>query len=261
MATLTIDEIRKEVLLETQDMLKDYPCRCSLIGLGGSYSYGLANERSDVDIKGILTPLKKDILLGTEQKTISYKNNSMNTDVVLFNFMQIIKNMAKCNPSSVELLGLKEEHYLYLDEIGKDLLRCREIFVSKRCVNSFLGYVERQEKDFKENRGRVKKAIEHNKISKRMYNILRLLGMCYDILVERDFITYREREKDFLLEIKDGKFLSSNGLPTEEFFNIMNCLKIDVIDVAKKSKIPDTPNYRAIEKFVVKTNEKIVKES
>lgn len=261
MPILTIDEIKEEVLSATQNVLKDCPCQCSLIGLGGSYSYGLVNEKSDIDIRGILTPLKKNILLGTEQKTISYKNSSQNTDVTLFNFMQTVKNMTKCVPSSVELLGLKTEHYLYLDETGKELLRCKELFLSKRCVNSFLGYAERQEKDFKENRGNIKKSIEHNKISKSMCNILRLLGMCYDILVEGDFITYREKEKDFLIEIKDGKFLGSNGLPTEEYFNIADCLKNDVIDAAKSSKIPDYPNYKAIEKFIINTNEKIVKES
>lgn len=40
--------------------------------------------------------------------------------------------LLNCNPNTMELLGLNREHYLYLNDFGKELIANTELFLSKR---------------------------------------------------------------------------------------------------------------------------------
>ena len=40
----------------------------------------------------------------------------------IYAFNKIIKLLLSCNPNTIELLGLRREHYLYLNNIGEELL-------------------------------------------------------------------------------------------------------------------------------------------
>lgn len=42
------------------------------------------------------------------------------------------------------ILGLKPKHYLYLSDIGRELLNNRKMFLSKKAVNAFGGYATAQ---------------------------------------------------------------------------------------------------------------------
>ena len=46
--------------------------------------------------------------------------------------------------------------------------------------------------------------------------------MCLDILEKERVITYRENDRDFLLEIRNGKYLNEFGMPTKEFMDIVD---------------------------------------
>ena len=60
-----------------------------------------------------------------------------NTDTVIYAFNKIIRLLLECNPNTCELLGLNEEHYLYLSPIGRELLANRRVFLSRRAIQSF----------------------------------------------------------------------------------------------------------------------------
>lgn len=66
------------------------------------------------------------------------------TDTVIYSFNKLINLLISCNPNTIEILGCKPEHYLYLNEEGKLLLENRKLFLSKRCINSFGGYAYQQ---------------------------------------------------------------------------------------------------------------------
>jgi hypothetical protein len=107
---------------------------------------------------------------------------------------------------------------------------------------------------------RNNKAIEHNKLSKHMMHLIRLYLMCLDILNNEQIVTYREKEHDFLMDIRDGKYLDENKQPTKEFFEIVDDLEAQ-LDVAKQNtKLPDAPDYKKIDEFVLSVNERIVKD-
>jgi len=111
-----------------------------LLGLGGSYAYGTETEESDIDIRGIALNRKSDLIGMTtfEQYVDSH------TDTCIYSFNKMVALLLNCNPNVIELLGLKKEHYLYLNEIGQELLNHKDLFLSQRAIHSFGGYATAQ---------------------------------------------------------------------------------------------------------------------
>lgn len=111
-----------------------------LLGLGGSHAYGTENEHSDLDIRGIATNSKRNILIRKDFEQVVERE----TDTTIYSFEKIVKLLCECNPNTIEILGLKPEHYLYLSPIGKELLKNKHLFLSKRAIHSFGGYANSQ---------------------------------------------------------------------------------------------------------------------
>lgn len=111
-----------------------------LLTLGGSHAYGMDKEGSDLDIRGIALNSKEDVLLGTDFEQVV----DADTDTTIYSFHKMIQLLISNNPNTVEILGCKPEHYLYLSEIGKELLENRKMFLSKICIHTFAGYAGSQ---------------------------------------------------------------------------------------------------------------------
>lgn len=111
-----------------------------LLGLAGSYSYGTDIDTSDIDLRGITLNRKSDLIGLTQYE--QYVDDK--TDTVIYTFQKVITLLLSCNPNTIELLGLNQEHYLYLHEIGQQLLDNKKMFLSKRAINSFGGYADAQ---------------------------------------------------------------------------------------------------------------------
>ena len=105
---------------------------------------------------------------------------------------------------------------------------------------------------------RNSRAIEHGKIGKHMMHLVRLYLMCFDILENEKIITYREKEHDFLMDIRNGKFLDSNLQPIPEFYEMINEYEKRLEYAAANTSLPDKPNYKDINDFVASVNERIV---
>ena len=79
-----------------------------LLGLGGSHAYGTNVEGSDVDIRGIALNSKSDILGSSNFEQVVNEA----TDTTIYSVRKIISLLTSCNPNTIEMLGLKPEHYL-----------------------------------------------------------------------------------------------------------------------------------------------------
>lgn len=309
-----------------------------LLGFGGSYAYGTNVESSDLDVRGIATHSPADILTG---KGFDQVENS-ETDTVVYSLEKMISLLSNCNPNTIEILGLEPWQYLYLSDIGKDLIKNRDMFLSKKAVHSFGGYAnsqlrrldnkavrlvnqtEREKhilnsinnarytfpdryfyfsddainlyvdkaiqedydteifmdvnlhhyplrdykamwsemnnivKDYAKIGKRNKHAIEHNKLGKHMMHLVRLYLMCIDILESGQIITFREKDHDFLMDIRNGKYLDDNMQPTKEFYEIVDDLENKMEYWKIHTELPDKPDYERINKFLMETNMRIV---
>lgn len=140
---MTIDEIKAELKTEKYDFLRNDEHlgeNIMLLTLGGSHAYGMETPNSDLDIRSVALNSKSEVLLGTDFEQVV----DVPTDTTVYSFNKIVKLLTSNNPNTIELLGTKPEHYLYLSDIGKELLDNRKMFLSKICIHSFAGYSQSQ---------------------------------------------------------------------------------------------------------------------
>ena len=339
---MNLKEIKAKLQSDEYSFLKDNPHlknNIILLGLGGSYAYGTNIETSDLDIRGVVLNSKSEIL--TNENFEQFINNE--TDTTIYSFNKIITLLTNCNPNTIELLGLKPEHYLFTSSIEQELLNNKKLFLSKKAIHSFGGYANQQLrrldnkavrlvkqsekeqhilnsinnakytfkeryftypddainlyidnaiqedfdteifmdinlkhyplrdyksmwsemnniiKDYSKIGKRNKNAIEHNKLGKHMMHLIRLYIMCLDILEKGEIITYREKEHNFLMDIRNGKYLDNNKQPISEFFEIIDEYEKKLEYAKKYTELPEQPNYKAIKEFVMDVNERIVR--
>lgn len=339
---MTIDKIRDLVYNDSQySFLWENPHlgknNLMLLTLGGSYAYGTNVESSDIDVRGIAINTKHELLLGKDFEQVI--NNL--TDTTIYSLNKMIHLLCQCNPNCIEILGCKPEHYMFLSDAGRLLLKNKDIFLSKRCINTFGGYAISQlrrlenisnryvgqaqqekhimdtieqseialkEKYFPENEGnlklymddavnpefekeifmdntlkhyplrdyanlwnelksivssynnigkRNKHALDHNKIGKHSMHLIRLYMMCIDILENHEINTYREKEHDLLMDIRNGKYLDENQQTTKEFSELVNEYTDRLDRAAKKTDLPDHPDILKVENLQADINEAI----
>ena len=140
---MTLEQIKEKVKSTEYDFLrtnKHLGNNIILLGLGGSYAYGTNVETSDLDVRGCALNNKSEIL--TNENFEQFVNEA--TDTTIYSFNKLITLLSNCNPNTIEILGLKPEHYLYISPIGQELLDNKKIFLSKKAINSFGGYAHSQ---------------------------------------------------------------------------------------------------------------------
>lgn len=267
---MTVEEIREKLKTSEYDFLrnnKHLGSNIILLGLGGSYSYGMNIEgKSDIDIRGVALNSKEEILLLQNFGQIVDEN----TDTTIYSFNKMVNLLCKANPNVMEQLGLNTEHYLYIHPIGQVLLNNSKLFLSKRAVYYFAGYAKEQLKkmDNKSSRSfgedytgigrRNRYAAAHNKLGKYMAHLIRLYYMCFDILENQKIITYREKEHDLLMNIRNGEYLDKNQQPISSFYDLLSELEKRLEYDEKNTSLPETPDYQRINEFRMFVNEKVV---
>ena len=106
---------------------------------------------------------------------------------------------------------------------------------------------------------RNERALEHGKIAKHMMHLIRLYMMCLDILEKEEIVAYRAAEHDLLMDIRNGKYLAEDSQPIPEFFEMVNDYEKRLSYAKENTALPDKPNYKAINEFVMSVNERVVR--
>ena len=108
-----------------------------ILSLGGSYAYGTNTETSDIDLRGIyINPAYE--LFGSFPD--SEQEQSKSLDATIYSITKMMRLLGGCNPNTIEILGLKEDDYLYLSDEGKEILNNSSVFLSKRAYYTFGNY-------------------------------------------------------------------------------------------------------------------------
>lgn len=307
--------------------------------LGGSHAYGTNISTSDIDIRGCVFNKKSDLI------GLSSFNQHIDevTDTTIYGFNKLVNLLSNCNPNVIEFLGCKPEHYLILNPVGQQLLDNKQMFLSKRAINSFGGYANQQlrrlqsavardrlddnekekhiinsvknamftfgEKyasfdkdsieifigksdkedidteifanvnltryplrDYKNiwndmnnvvkvygklNHRNKKKDDTH--LNKHAMHLIRLYLMCLDILENEQIITYREKDYNLLMSIRNGKYQNEDSTYMPEFFELVSEYEKRLEYAKKNTSLPNNPNYNHIEEFVMSVNEKVIR--
>lgn len=149
--------------LSTNSLLQD---NIILLGYGGSIAYGTNLPSSDIDIRGAALRSPRDILLNQNfEQVIDNK-----TDTTIYSLEKFCSLLTSNNPNTLELLGLKPEHYLYIAPAARPILEHPQWFLTKRVQKSFGGYVYAQKQRLMNGLVRKEKA----KLCKYMMHIVRL---------------------------------------------------------------------------------------
>ena len=136
---MTLDEIKTEVASPTYDFLRTDPHlqgRMAMLCLGGSHAYGTNTETSDLDLRGCAVNRPEELLGLSHFEQV--RNDEL--DVCIYSFNKMVPLLYGCNPNIIEILGCKPEHYLFLSDVGKELIKNRHMFLSQRASYTFGGY-------------------------------------------------------------------------------------------------------------------------
>lgn len=315
-----------------------------LLALGGSRAYGTNLPTSDVDIRGIAsTPIETICELKPDYENVV----ETNTDTVIYSMQKMLKLLVDCNPNTIEILGCKPEHYLYLSAEGQIILNHAKDFLSVRAIEKFGGYADDQynrlmhgllgngENDdkklqmLKDSLGRAMESFRamHNdehifldirevsteefhsiyparevlddisndhlllsgefsnvpitdfkamisqihkiqsdygninkrntkktdvKLAKHMMHLIRLYLMGKDLNATGQIITYREKEHDMLMSIRNGEYMTADGKKVRpEFYDLLKSVQDEYIYAVRNTVLPEKPNKIALQEMMV----------
>jgi predicted nucleotidyltransferase len=253
----------------------DYPWlrnRTIFLTLHGSHAHGTNREGSDYDVKGIcLPPLEHYCGLRRDKHMFQQVDRHNPIDLVIYELQKFLKLAANCNPTIIEILFTDHAHHLHLTSVGDELLRHRDLFISKRAKSSFGAYAKDQFDKIKRHRSwltsppkesdspewvayqnhlktRNQKRLELEKRfgydTKHAFHLVRLLRMALEIT--RDGVVLVTRpDAGELLRIKDGAW------SFEELTEWVD-RQYALIDAAfRTSAVPEVCNIEAIERLCV----------
>lgn len=133
--------------------------------LHGSQAYGLNNELSDVDVKGICVPpreIENDLFERFEQaendksleaRFSSWKNpKNPKFESVVYSLRKFFLLASKVNPNIIELLWTDPSTWLECSPFAEKLLSKKEMFLSTKAKFTFSGYAVAQAKKIERHR-------------------------------------------------------------------------------------------------------------
>lgn len=91
-------------------------------------------------------------------------------------------------------------------------------------------------------------------LNKHAMHLVRLYLMCIDILEKEEIITYREKEHDLLMSIRNGEFQKSDGGYRSEFFEMIDDLEKKMQYAAENTSLPDLPDTETAYEMLIEMN-------
>ncbi|MEZ6088699.1 MAG: nucleotidyltransferase domain-containing protein [Pirellulaceae bacterium] len=210
----------------------------------GSRAYGLDDEASDTDRRGIYLPTA-DLHWSLYGVPEQIENDE--TQEVYWELQKFLVLALKANPNVLECL------YSPIVEsttpLGEELLAMRSAFLSKLIFQTFSGYVASQFKKMQtdiRNQGRVK--------WKHVMHLIRLLLSGTHVLRSGEMMVDVGSKRDRLLTIKRGE------MPFAEADSWRKELQNDFESAFQITKLPDRPAYERINAFLIDARRRAIVE-
>lgn len=95
-------------------------------------------------------------------------------------------------------------------------------------------------------------------LNKHAMHLIRLFMMAIDILEQGEIITYREKEHDLLMAIRNGEYQKEDGMFRNEFYELLADYENKLNYAIEHTVLPDNPDMEKVEVFVERINERII---
>jgi predicted nucleotidyltransferase len=209
----------------------------------GSRAFGLDNEASDTDLRGIYLP-PADIqwsLYGVPEQ-LENKDN----EECYWELQKFLRLALKANPNILECLFTPLVEYA--DALAEELLSLRRVFLSKLVYQTYNGYVMSQFKKLEQDlraSGQIRQ--------KHAMHLIRLLLQGIQILREENLVVRVEENRERLLAIKRG------DLEWREVNRWRLRLHNDFEKAFAETRLPERPDYQRANEFLLKARKSMVR--
>ena len=172
-----------------------------LLTVGGSHAYGLANENSDIDIRGIAVRTAEDIL--GMYHFDGFNQVTENTDIQIYTLDKFVNLALKGNVNILEILFGDPGNILLCDGFGRYLLDIKEQFLSDDIYKLLRGNVHSHLKRY-----------EKTGNEKFLRHAARLTAMSYDLFSKGEFIVEVDKMRFYKSEWQTlhSKSMLKNGI-------------------------------------------------
>ena len=109
--------------------------------------------------------------------------------------------------------------------------------------------------------GKRNKKKDEIHLNKHAMHLVRLYLMVFDILENEEVITYREKDHDLLMSIRNGEYQKDNGLYREEFFEMIDEFDKRLQYDAQNTSLPDDPDVETAREMLIEMNKKHIVDS
>jgi hypothetical protein len=233
---IRLSEFKREQIVGNADAsLVDLNERIIFRCVIGSRAYGLEDDQSDTDRRGIYLPPAE---LHWSLYGVPEQLENEETQEAYWELQKFIVLALKANPNVLECLYSPIVEFA--TPLAKELLGMRQAFLSKLVFQTYSGYVASQFKKMQtdiRNQGRVK--------WKHVMHLIRLLISGIVVLCESKVTVEVGDARDRLLAIKRGE------VPFAEADAWRKRLQVEFERAYKQTSLPDRPNYERVNAFLV----------
>lgn len=215
--------------------------------LSGSHAYGLQNENSDMDFRGVFVNLDEKSILGINTYEVQ---ETKNPDTVIYELRKFCKIGLQGNTIQLETLWC--DGVIEIDPVGKALMELRQEFISMKCIPVFRGYaLSEHRKTVGLVTGQLgdarKKLIEKYGYSvKNATQALRLLWVGENLCTEGVFkVKVEEPYRTEMLAVKNGQ------VPINEYILLRDQYLQRFEKAAQQPRIQTVPKYDRIWNFCI----------
>ena len=121
-------------------------------------------------------------------------------------------------------------------------------------LNDFNSVLTDYKKFTVNHRGRKSTA---EKLAKHQMHLFRLYFMLLDILEKQDIVTYREKEHDFLMDVRNGCFINGDKI-SDDLIIKRNELEEQVKYAIKHTELPDNPDTDKINELMIEIHKEVL---
>lgn len=230
----------------------EYECYVIFSTIVGSRAYGLSEDDSDTDERGVyLPPAEWTWSLHAAPEQIEFKRLADGTvvdhhelehseDVCWWELGKFLRLALKANPNVLEVLYADDGLTRCCDDLGRELRSIRDAFLSQHLYKTYSGYVLSQFK-------RMRKAVEGGRPfrAKHAMHLIRLLHSGIAAVRGHGIMVDVGEHRDELLEIKRGEIgfehIHRRALELDREFQ----------EAFETSPLPTRPDVDRVDAFLV----------